>query len=224
MTYDGPYMSLYVETLYHNDPAVSSVAGVESRVFGITGTINAIASAIAIGGAISISYLMDRKVPLWTWALIALGSVCGVWWIYNFASIPGLTAGRSIFLFFSSGLSSVLVVLLSRMTPPEKQGSAMGWSVAARSAGWITAPLLGGSLAIHAGYTDAYWWLGVMTLALAVYFPWLASRHKSVFARGPDKKDRDNVFDEVILPPQSMPVTARASARFFPGEEKNGKN
>ncbi len=221
ITYDGPFMSLYVEALYHDDPAATMAAGVESRVFGITGTINAIASAIAIGGAIGISYLMDRKIPLWAWAFIALGSVAGVWWIYHFASIGGLTAGRSIFLFFSSGLSSVLVVILSRMTPPEKQGSAMGWSVTARSAGWILAPLMGGWAARHLGYAGAYGLLCVMALALAVYFPCLAAHHRDLFTRGPDSDDRDNRFDEVVLPPQSMPVTARASARMFPGAEED---
>lgn len=216
MTFDGPYMALYVETLYHNDPSVTAAAGVDSAVFGITGTINAIASAIAIGGAILISWLMDKKIPIWSWALIALGSAVGVWWIYSTPSIAGLTTGRSLFLFFTSGLSSVLVVLLSRMTPPEKQGSAMGWSVTARSVGWITAPLLGGALARHIGYTDAYWWLIVITLVLAAYFPWITARNRAIFTRSPDADDRDNKFDEVIVPGmQSSPVTARASARMF---------
>ena len=212
MTYDGPFMALYVETLYH--PEGEAAAGVQARVFGITGTINAIASAIAIGGSISISYIMDKRVPRWIWAAIALGAVFGIWCIHYFATLAGLTAGRSIFLFFASGLSSVLVVLLSRMTPSEKRGEAMGWSVTARCLGWMTAPLIAGWLAQRAGYAEAYWWLGVVCVPMVFFFPWLAAHYPEAFGR-PDEEDKNDEFDELVLPPQSMPVTARASARFF---------
>ncbi len=219
MTYDGPYMALYVETLYHPDPAAAAAAGVEGAVFGITGTINAVASAIAIGGSILISYIMDKNAPKWAWAAIALGGVLGICWINWRPTIAGLTAGRSVFLFFTSGLSSVLVVLLSRMTPGEKRGSAMGWAVTARCVGWMAAPLAAGWLAQDMGYGAAYWLLAAVCVPLVPFFPWLAARYPEAFGGGPEEEDKDAVFDEVVLPPQSMPVTARASARLFTREK-----
>lgn len=209
-TYDGPFMALYVESIYSGG-AVAGTGQISGDVFRLTGNINALASIIAVGGSISISYIMDKKAPGFVWALLALGCSMGVWCISWFESIAGLTVGRTLFLFFVSGLASVLVVLLSRLTPTHKRGSAMGWTVTARCIGWAIAPMLGSLVQQQAGYREAYWWLGVISLLLIPGFIWLKRRYPDAF-RPPEDDEEDEGLDEVILPPQSLPITPQQTS------------
>ena len=219
MTFDGPFMALYVETLRvaagNVDPSQ-----LHGEVYRLTGDINALASIIAVGGSISISYIMDKKTPRFVWGLLALMGASGPLIIYHIDTVWGLTLGRTVFLFFMSGLSSVLIVLLSRNTPTEKRGSSMGWAVTFRSFGWVSAPLMGGWIAQNHGYGEAYYWLGILTLALVVIFPALATRYPDAFGRKFDKSDLDGDFDEVAMPPQSMQVSTKASVRLLIKEDK----
>lgn len=216
-TYDGPFLPLYVEELFHHTgESVIAHGDVSGEVFRLTGSINALASIIAVGGSISISYIMDRKVPRFVWALLGIAGASGLWFISMFESVAGLTTGRTIFLFFVSGLSSVLVVILSRMTPPEKRGSAMGWTVTARCIGWTVAPLIGGMMA-EIGYVEAYWWLALASLLLAPIFWYLTGRYAEAF-RNQEQGDEEEAMDDVVLPPQSLPTTPKqttTSGRFF---------
>lgn len=216
-TYDGPFLPLYVEELFHTAGGGTPTHGdVFGEVFRMTGSINALASIIAVGGSISISYIMDRNVPRFIWVLLGIAGSSGLLCISQFVGVAGLTVGRTVFLFFVSGLASVLVVLLSRMTPPSKRGSAMGWTVTARCIGWTTAPLIGGLIAERVGYNDAYWWLGMICLLLAPIFWMLTGRYPEAFGnQGGDEPDAP--MDDVVLPPQSLPLTPKqttTSGRF----------
>ncbi len=215
MTFDGPFLPLYVEELFHGDPIAAAAAGVSGEVFRLTGNINALASVIAVGGSISISYIMDKRVPRSVWVLICLGAAGGIWILSHYANLTGLAVGRSVFLFFTSGLASILVVLFSRMTPTEKRGSAMGWTVTARSIGWTLSPLIAGILVQWVGYAMSYAWLGGFTLLLIPLFLMLTSRYREAF-QGKDVTDDDfaDVFDQAVLAPQSLPVTPKQSGRF----------
>ena len=214
-TYDGPYLALYVEELYKAN--WSGVGDMTSRVFRQTGNINALASIIAVGGSLAISYLMDIKTPRILWGALALAAGSGMLIISGYESILGLTVGRCVFLFFISGLASVLVVLMSRMTPPEKRGSAMGWTVTARSIGWTIAPLMGAWVANKQGYAPAYFWLGVSSLALVPLFLWMTWRYSEAFGKKAGELE-EPPLEQVMLPPQSLPNTPQqttSSVREF---------
>lgn len=220
MTYDGPFLPLYVEQLHGGSQA--PVGEISGEVYRLTGSINALASIIAIGGSILISYLMDRNIPAILWGVIALAGSMGIWFICWFESIPGLMLGRSTFLFFMSGLASVLVVLLSRLTPPHKKGSAMGWTVTARCIGWTLAPLVGGWLVQRSSFHDAYWYLAVISLVLIPAFALLSTHYPKAFGRSesdPDEEDPAVTVPNIHLPPQTFPITPRQSARFHTEEE-----
>ncbi len=217
-TYDGPFLALYVEELYKAGEHLSG--DVSSLVFRMTGNINALASVIAVGGSLLISYLMDVRTPRVLWGGLGLAAGTGMLIIAEYGTILGLTAGRCVFLFFISGLSSVLVVLMSRMTPPEKRGAAIGWTVTARSIGWISAPIMGAWVANAEGYAQAYLWLGGASLALAPLFFWMAARYPAAFGREKGEPEAQPL-DLVMLPPQSLPIAPRqttSSARILPYE------
>lgn len=221
-TYDGPYLALYVEALYKAQ--WDGVGEITSKVFRQTGNINALASVIAVGGSLAISYLMDVKTPRVLWGALALAAGSGMLIISRYESIAGLTVGRCVFLFFISGLASVLVVLMSRMTPPEKRGSAMGWTVTARSIGWAVAPLMGAWVANREGYAPAYLWLGVSSLALVPLFLWMTWRYADAFGKK-EGVPEEQPLEQVMLPPQSLPITPQqttSSVRILI-EDKNDK-
>lgn len=215
MTYDGPFLALYVEQLYGGGRLASGE--VSGEVYRLTGSINALASIIAVGGSILISYLMDRKIPVLVWGAIGFAGSMGIWFICWFESIGGLMLGRSTFLFFMSGLASVLVVLLSRLTPPHKKGSAMGWTVTARCIGWTLAPLVGGWAVQKRGYHDAYWHLAAVSLLLIPMFVLLTRRYPEAFGRRVgDEGDGDvGAVMAITLPPQTFPITPKQSARMY---------
>lgn len=215
-TYDGPFLALYVEDLFHTAAGIPMAEDVSGEVYGVTGSINALASIIAVGGSISISYILDRNLSRWVWVPLTAACAAGLWIICGFDSIAGLTLGRTVFLFFASGLASVLVVIQSRMTPSDKRGSAMGWTVTARCIGWMIAPLAGAAIVSRSGYYGAYWWLGLVSLLLIPFFLWLTARYPEAFRR-PEADEEAEVMDEVVLPPQSFPITPQqttTSGRF----------
>jgi DHA1 family multidrug resistance protein-like MFS transporter len=118
-----------------------------------------------------------KGVSLWTGSLAAVGGVAGLlagpvfgrladrFHPVSVARASALAAGlfmapqalvhgvamlfplRFGSMLFSGGLDPVFQVWLSRVTPEERRGSIFGWSGAARSIGWVIAPLASGWVA-----------------------------------------------------------------------------
>ncbi len=185
-TFDGPYLSLYVEYIYTH---VLSLAGPKavSAAYGTTGIVSAVASVAAVAGSIITGIIMDKKVPGWCWALVAVASGIGAAIMAVDVSFFGLGAGRFLFAFCLSGLASVLVVILGRITPPSQTGGVFGWSVTVRALGWIFAPLAGAQAAKSFGWTPAFSIEAVLSLALAPLFFYLFKRFQTAYP--PDKED-----------------------------------
>ncbi len=183
-TWDGPYLSLYVDSLYRaglDSARVITDEEITSNVYGIVGSLGAIASLVAMVGSIALGSITDRKLPRWIWGLISAMSALGLFLISRYQSITGLIIGRSVFLFFINGLASVVIVVLARMTPSSKRGAALGWSTTARSVGWAVAPMLGAHFAESVGFGPAYLVLSVICLLLVPAFLILDRRYESAF-------------------------------------------
>ncbi|MCC8190951.1 MAG: MFS transporter [Planctomycetes bacterium] len=187
-TYDGPILPLYIDAIFRRSladgMAGATEASVAGEVFSLTGSINAQACIIALIGSVAVSYVMDRKAPRWIWPVMAVLSALGLLWVGWDQTILGLTVGRTVFMFFISGLASVLVVILSRLTTSDQRGTAMGLTVTARCVGWSVAPLAGAAAARLAGYGSSYWLLGILCLALVPYFIYLTASYPRAFGHG----------------------------------------
>ncbi len=185
-TYDGPFISLYVDVLYRlglSPAAAQSLADAEitSNVYGIVGYLGAVASLAAMLGSIVVGTIMDRKLPGWLWAAASVFCAAGLYWVSLDQKMGHLVWGRSLFLFFINGLAAVLVVVLSRMTPPSKRGAALGWSTTARCIGWAVAPMSGAYFVQNHGFGAAYFALAVVCLLLVPIMLYLDHRYKSAF-------------------------------------------
>ncbi|MCC8190950.1 MAG: MFS transporter, partial [Planctomycetes bacterium] len=197
--FDSPYLSLYIDSLYRI-PVLSAVArglavsggwGTEmvstvddaltSQVYGITGWVSAIASIAAMAGSIAAGKIMDRRLPVAVWLLLAAGGVAGALVCGTVPTMVGMVVGRSFFLFIVSGLASAVIVVLGRMTPNAKRGAAMGWSQTARSIGWSVSPLLGAFTAQRFGWDAAYLLLAVSSCLLLPCFWYLHRRYALAF-------------------------------------------
>lgn len=184
-SYDGPFLSLYVDALYRRGletaAVVMSDAAITSEVYGVVGIIGGIASLAAMLGSIAVGTVMDKKLPDWIWAGIAAVSAAGLFWVSSSDTMTGLVIGRSIFLFFINGLASVGVVILSRMTPSSKRGAALGWSNTARSMGWAIAPISGAHIADAYGFPSSYLVLAIVCSLLVPTFLYLDKRYRQAF-------------------------------------------
>lgn len=194
-TFDGPYLSLYIDDLFRRDLAAhaSALSGAEitRHVYGLTGNVSFWASIASVLGSIIVGAFMDKAPPRWIWAAAAALSGAGAAIIALFPSILGLTAGRMILLFFISGLASMLVVIMGRMTPPAKRGGAMGWSVTVRSMGWVLAPLSGAYVSSKTGFADAYLVVAALCLLATPMFAYLSRRYRNAFK--PLEEDKPSI-------------------------------
>lgn len=195
-TYDGPILPLYIDELYRNALSVSELAtlddaAINAKVFPVTGYLTSAAGIVSVGGSMFISYLMDRKTSRWLWVAISLLCAGGMVWVCVEQSIFGLATGRLLFMFFVSGLASILVVILSRMTHSSKRGGAMGWTVSARCVGWAAAPVVGGWVGQTFGYVSSYWLLGILCLFLIPFFIYLTSRYPGAFSGNIQNEEPD---------------------------------
>lgn len=179
-TFDGPFLSLYVENIYVGLGHMSPTETV-SAAYGATGVVSAVASVAAVAGSIIAGIVMDKKLPGWTWGLVAaIGGVGAVWMAVE-PDLFGLGAGRFVFSLAVSGLASVLVVLLGRLTPPSKVGGVFGWSVTVRSLGWVFAPLAGAWAADLFGWSWAFGAEAVMCFLLAPLFLYIYRRYHNAY-------------------------------------------
>lgn len=189
-TFDGPFLSLYVESVYsrlgtHAPPETITAA------YGMTGIVSAVASVAAIGGSIVAGIVMDRKVPGWVWAAVAGVAGLGAFGMAADLGFVGLGVGRFIFSFAVSGLASVMVVVLGRLTPPSKTGGVFGWSTTVRSLGWIFAPLAGAQAARLWGEPVSFGLEGVLCVALVPLFFHLHTHFKSAYP--PDENEPPSI-------------------------------
>ncbi len=191
-TYDSPYLALYIDDIYRHgafvlaNPHLGEDA-ITSHVYGTIGWISAISSVAAMSGSIAAGVLMDRKLGTWIWGAIAALCAAGCLWMGLEKDLFGLCLGRCLFLFFVSGLSSALVVVLGRMTPNAKKGGAMGWATTVRCIGWIVAPLTGAFVAGRWTVNAAYLTLCIFCLLLLPIFLYLHTRYQSAFY--PEEED-----------------------------------
>ncbi|MCC8181300.1 MAG: MFS transporter [Planctomycetes bacterium] len=185
-TFDGPFLSLYVDELYRAriGDAIAGIsdAAVTGNVYGVTGLVSAAASLAAIAGSIATGTLLDRNLPRWVWPLAAGLAGVGALWVAGSESLYSLTGGRAVYLFFMSGLASVLVVILGRLTPSSKRGAALGWSMTVRSIGWGLAPLVGAFSANHFGYDFTFIVLACLCFCAIPMFIHLVRRYAAAFS------------------------------------------
>ncbi|MDR0361871.1 MAG: MFS transporter [Planctomycetota bacterium] len=114
-------------------------------------------------------------------------------------NLVGLGAGRFVFAFAVSGLASVLVVILGRLTSPARKGTVFGWSVTVRSLGWMFAPIAGAWAVGAFGWNRAFYIEAAVCFLLVPCFVYLGRRHKVAYP--PEIDD-----------PPSMAEVARSSA------------
>lgn len=200
-TFDGPFLSLYVDALYHRGAARATSAGAQ-EVYGVTGVISAVASVAAVAGSVITGIVMDRKLPGWIWALVAAAAGVGGLWMATHHSLVGLGAGRFVFAIAVSALASTLVVVLGRLTPPAKTGMVFGWSVAVRSLGWILAPIAGAEAAVAFGFSGGFWLEAGMCFLLFPCFLYLGHRHKPAY---PHQEDDGPSMEDVAKTTMSTP-------------------
>ena len=190
--FDGPFLSLYIDSLHREGLGAGAVIDdTGGEVYGLTGRLSLLSSVGAMVGSIIAGVIMDRKLPSWTWVLVSVLTGGGLFWVALDSSMTSLALGRAVFLFFISGLSSVLVVILGRMTPSSKRGAALGWSVSIRAVGWVFAPLSGAYLAQTFGWSAAYGVMAGLCIPLIPAFIWLERRYGSAFH--PDEEDPPSI-------------------------------
>jgi DHA1 family multidrug resistance protein-like MFS transporter len=188
-TFDPPFLSLYIDQLFRQGPEAAGMtdAAITSRVYGITGSLTVLSTIGAMLGSIFAGIVMDRRTPPWIWGVAAVLSGVGAAWIFFTPSLAVFALGRGLYQLFLSALASVLIVVLSRMTPSAKRGVALGWSVTVRSIGWILAPLSGAASGTLFGLQESYGVIALLNLLQVPMFLYLARRYR--FAFHPDAED-----------------------------------
>lgn len=180
---DGPFLALYIDDLFRAGPAAAVMTddAVVGRVYGLTANVSLLTSIAAMLGSILTGLFMDKKMSGGILALAALAGGGAMFLAAWFPSLTALVVGRGLFLFFISGLASVLVVILGRLTPPAKRGGALGWAVTSRSIGWAMAPLWGAFTAKQYGWAASFEIIAFLGLMLAPMFLYLSRRYDAVF-------------------------------------------
>jgi DHA1 family multidrug resistance protein-like MFS transporter len=188
-TFDPPFLSLFIDQLFRHGPEAAGLTDMEitSRVYGITGSLTVLSTIGAMLGSILAGIVMDRRVPPWGWGLAAALSGVGAAWIFLAPALATVALGRGLYQLFLSALASVLIVVLSRMTPSSKRGVALGWSVTVRSIGWILAPLSGAASGTFFGLRESYGIIALLSLLQIPMFLYLARRYG--FAFHPEAED-----------------------------------
>ncbi len=154
--FDGPFFPLLVQQLN---------GGIWGAARG-TGGIGAAAGVGAMLAAVVLGRLSDRVSPRVVAGLSAAGAGLFMFVTGLAVSLVMLLPIRFLTVFFAAGLDPVLNAWLSRATPAERRGVIFGWSVTVKSSGWMVAPLLSGSLAVHYGLQSIFFVGPVIYLGL----------------------------------------------------------
>lgn len=176
--YDGPYLSLYIDELF---AAGSTAASGSGEVFAVIGSINGLASLVALLGSLAVGTVLDRRPNPWLWVgVTAAGALCAAGICLD-KTVQGLAVWRSLFLFFMNGMTSLMVAILSRITPTARRGAAMGWGNTFRSVGWASTPVISAFSASYVGFVGAYWTLAAIGLCACGYVTWIIRKHSKAF-------------------------------------------
>ena len=137
---DGPFIAMLVE----------KINGFNRAAF-YTGIISAAAALGGILSGITIGRLCDRFNPkLLLPPVILLTALLTM--AHTFApNIHALIVIRFLAYFAAGGVQPILMVLLSRITRPERKGTFFGWSGSVNQAGGIFASLISGFIAYNIG-------------------------------------------------------------------------
>ena len=137
---DSPFVPMLVET----------INGFDRAAF-FTGIASAAAAFGGILSGIAIGRLSDKYSPktLLTCVILMTATLTAT---HAFApNIYSLISIRFATRFAAGGLQPILLVILSRITSPERKGTFFGWSGSVNQAGGIFAALLSGSVAYYVG-------------------------------------------------------------------------
>ena len=113
-----------------------------------------ISAAAAMGGVISgvlIGYLCDRMPP--RKLLIPVLLVSGSMTVLQAMSptVEVLIAARFLTYMAAGGLQPVLLVMLTKVSPPELKGTFFGWSASVNTAGGVVSSFLSAGIAYYIG-------------------------------------------------------------------------
>ncbi|MCP4404776.1 MAG: multidrug efflux MFS transporter [bacterium] len=140
-TMQFPLLPLFVQELTDNPTGIATQTGLVSSVAGMASVL----AGILVGA------LADRNRPMKIVTLLAFSAA-----VFETA-IPFVTEVRHLTLlyfgaaFCIGGIDPLLKVLLTRIVPADKQGSAFGVIGSARAFGWFAGSLSGGILAAYFG-------------------------------------------------------------------------
>jgi DHA1 family multidrug resistance protein-like MFS transporter len=141
-----PMLPLLVQEL------VSTDAGLATR----TGVVTSVAGAAAVLAGIVIGTLADRGKFLRIGVFCSLLGSLFVTSIVFVSRVWQLVLLNFLFVFFIGGLDPILKVLLARIVPTEKRGSAFGVIGSARAFGWSAGELSGGIIAATFGLRSVF--------------------------------------------------------------------
>jgi DHA1 family multidrug resistance protein-like MFS transporter len=154
---DQPFVAMLVEL----------INGEKNAAF-YTGIISA---GGAVGGVIAgfgFGTLCDRYPPekmLPPVVLTAAG--CAVW--QGLASdVFSLVAGRFFYYFVAGGMQPMLLIMLSRLTPPEHKGTFFGWSASINVAGGIFAAVTSGFIVYNFGVRAVFFAGGMLLFCMLI--------------------------------------------------------
>jgi MFS family permease len=137
---DQPFVAMLVEQIQG-----------EKGVAFCTGLISA---AGAIGGVIAgfgFGTLCDRYPPQkMIIPVVLIAASCAAWQGFS-TNIWSLGAARFFYYFVAGGMQPMLLVMLSRLTSPERKGTFFGWSASINVAGGIGGSVLSGFIAYNWG-------------------------------------------------------------------------
>jgi DHA1 family multidrug resistance protein-like MFS transporter len=141
-----PILPLLVQELVSTHARIATQAGLVVSATGVA----------AILAGIIIGTLADRGKTLKIGVFCALSGSIFVALIVFVSKVWQLLLLNFLFAFFVGGLDPILKVIMARIVPPEKRGSAFGLIGSARSFGWSVGALSGGIFAAIFGLRSIF--------------------------------------------------------------------
>ena len=154
---DQPFVAMLVEL----------INGEKGAAF-YTGLISA---GGAVGGVVAgfgFGTLCDRYPPQkMIVPVVIIAAVCAVWQGLS-VNIWSLGIARFFYYFVAGGMQPMLLIMLSRLTPPEHKGTFFGWSASINVAGGIGASAISGFIAYNWGIRAIFLAGGVLLMAMLI--------------------------------------------------------